>query len=135
MHQVHHQRQTVRAVVRGRAHMHCEICEVLLTTEVQTADDFASMHHRFPRRSGGQDTVSGLLYLCRRCHVRRVHRDEEAALANGWLCPDRATAVWPVRTSSGWKYLAEDGHLTSLSWSQEADLNMARGTAPDLVTV
>lgn len=115
-----------------RACDHCEICGTALTHERQTDPDFGTMHHRYPRRQGGTDTVSGLLQLCVRCHSG-LHQNEVEAVRNGWLCLERSTCLSPVRTHQGWVWLREDGSKESLTSVQNEELNATRGPVPNLL--
>lgn len=125
-------RNAVRTVVRKRAEDHCEICGIALTHAVQTDADFASMHHRYPRRQGGFDSVTCLLQLCQRCHGA-LHTNETEAVRNGWLCLERTTWLQPIRTHRGWIRLREDGRYEALSSLESEDLDACRGPLPQLL--
>lgn len=129
------QRRDIRALVRLRAGGHCERCDRLLNPlAVDTDDDFASMHHRWPQRNGGRDTVSGLLRLCRACHCW-LHRNEANALVYGWLSPEVTTSVWPVLVRDRWMWLADTGHYVPLSELEVRGLMEERGRIAEPVAV
>lgn len=73
-----------------------------------------SIHHRWPRRLGGTNTVHNLVLLCIECHVK-IHKDEDTAALHGWFCTEEPH-VLPLRLAPNyWVLLAEDGTYVPVS--------------------
>lgn len=125
-------RTDIRAEVRLRADGMCEICGVGFSHPADQAQPTApSLHHRFRRASGGRDSVTNLLRLCRTCHTFRIHGDEETARQYGWLLDDSNAEDHPVLTRHGWIYLYEDGSWEEAPWWKiEVCLPLASAVTP-----
>lgn len=114
-----------RAIVLGRSGGHCEICWVLLLDEGRWLGPH-SVHHRRPRRAGGDprpstNDPSNLLLLCGTattgCH-QRVEADRVTALANGWLLhatEEPAAAPALIGPSRTWVRLTDDGDYEAVA--------------------
>lgn len=73
----------VRVRVKKRAKGRCELCGVQFVDKPHRPKS-GSMHHLFPRRDGGSDAVSNLIYICLACHSG-IHYNEPYAYEVGWL--------------------------------------------------
>jgi hypothetical protein len=106
-----------RDAVRLRAGGICEVCGIETNRHGRQTDlDFPTMHHRWPRREGGLDHVSNLLFLCRNCHANVVHADEYVARLLGRMASEYAYRHMPVLTHVGWVLLLDDGSYGKLPW-------------------
>ena len=62
----------------GRQFQLCQICLSKFGTDV---------HHRKSRRGNLLFDTDWWMWLCRDCHMNRVHGDVKTAKKNGWLVP------------------------------------------------
>lgn len=79
----------IRSRIRQRARNRCERC-FCKTTHENNSPKQGTIHHRFPRRNGGRNTMENLLLLCLSCH-RDVHADEDAAVLDGFMTLEEPT--------------------------------------------
>lgn len=72
-----------RATTRRRAKGKCECCGKRISKRINSASQ-GTIHHRYPRRFGLDNSPENLMHLRLECH-RRIHQDENLAAMRGFI--------------------------------------------------